>query len=211
MFMIRDMPKLHSPFVREMINGKYIVIDKINEGYEWVFNDTSVIATEKLDGTNVSILIDDGIIKSVWNRTERVPFFNKGKQYIINGIQEAYSRGYLDFLSDGQHFGELIGVKVNGNRHQVKDHIFLPFESYVKKNLVYESWNKYPKDFESISKWFKESLFSLYACRVKGCNGIPVEQRSKPEGIVFVHPDGRMAKLRRDMFDWFEGKSHKEE
>jgi len=28
------------------------------------------------------------------------------------------------------------------------------------------------------------------------------------EGVVFTHPDGRMAKLRRDMFDWFKGKSH---
>ncbi len=28
------------------------------------------------------------------------------------------------------------------------------------------------------------------------------------EGIVFTHPDGRMAKLRRDMFDWFKGRRH---
>jgi len=28
------------------------------------------------------------------------------------------------------------------------------------------------------------------------------------EGIVFTHPDGRMAKLRGDMFDWFKGKRH---
>ena len=28
------------------------------------------------------------------------------------------------------------------------------------------------------------------------------------EGIVFTHPDGRMAKLRRDMFDWYEGRRH---
>lgn len=28
------------------------------------------------------------------------------------------------------------------------------------------------------------------------------------EGIVFTHPDGRMATLRRDMFDWYEGRRH---
>jgi len=28
------------------------------------------------------------------------------------------------------------------------------------------------------------------------------------EGIVFTHPDGRMAKLRCDMFDWFKGRRH---
>lgn len=205
------MPKLHSPFTRKMVDDQYVVINEVNKGYEWVFDDNAVVATEKLDGTNVSVLIEDGIIKSIWNRTERVPFFNKGKQYIIHGIQESYSRGYLDFLGDGQHFGELIGAKVNGNRHEIKDHIFLPFDSYVKKNLVYESWNKYPKDFDSISKWFKESLFSLYHCRIKGCHDIPIEQRVKPEGIVFYSPDGRMAKLRRDMFDWYEGRQHKED
>ena len=30
------------------------------------------------------------------------------------------------------------------------------------------------------------------------------------EGIVFTHPDGRMAKLRKDMFPWFVGRRHKE-
>ena len=30
------------------------------------------------------------------------------------------------------------------------------------------------------------------------------------EGVIFTHPDGRMAKLRRDMFEWFKGAKHKE-
>ena len=83
---IKDMPKLLSPFVREEINGNYIVTDKIAEGYEWVFDDDSVMAVEKLHGTNVSIEIRDGVIVGVWNRTERVPFFNKGKTFITEGI-----------------------------------------------------------------------------------------------------------------------------
>ena len=29
------------------------------------------------------------------------------------------------------------------------------------------------------------------------------------EGVVFTHPDGRMAKLRIDMFDWYKGPRHK--
>jgi hypothetical protein len=28
------------------------------------------------------------------------------------------------------------------------------------------------------------------------------------EGLVFCHPDGRMAKLRRDMFDWYKVPRH---
>jgi len=51
---IRDMPKIESPFIRKEIDGNYIVTPEIAEGYEWVFEDDSVMAIEKLHGTNVS-------------------------------------------------------------------------------------------------------------------------------------------------------------
>lgn len=195
------MPKLESPFVRKEIDGRYVVTAKIAEGYEWVFKDDSVLAIEKLHGTNVSILIQDGIITSVWNRTERIPFFNKGKIHIILGILESYKRGYTEFLLDGQHFGELIGEKVNGNPYKLKGNLWIPFSAYSRKHLSYNSWGKYPKDFKSISEWFK-TLMPLYTTRQGDKEGFV-------EGVVFTHPDGRMAKLRKDMFNWFEGKEHK--
>lgn len=205
---IKDMPKLESPFVRIMDEKlNYIVIDKIVEGYEWVFNDETTMAVEKLHGTNVSIQITDGIIIGIWNRTERIPFFNKGKQHIIMGILNSFSKGYTEFLSDGQHFGELIGPKVNGNPYKLKEHIWIPFETYGQKHLSYTCWGKYPKTFASISEWFKE-LMPLYSLRIHGKveEGDP-EKLHFVEGIVFTHPDGRMAKLRCDMFDWFKGES----
>ena len=196
---IKDMPKLHSPFVRKEINGLYVVTDEIAEDMEWVFEDESVMAIEKLHGTNVSIEIRDGVITGVWNRTERVPFFNKGKKFITEGILNSFSNGYTEFLGDGQHFGELIGPKVNGNPYKLDEHIWIPFGSYGQKHLKYKCWGKYPKTFESISEWFKE-LMPLYMSRRGDREGFV-------EGIVFTHPDGRMAKLRCDMFDWFEGTS----
>ena len=202
---IIDMPKLESPFVRKEINGKYVVIPEITEGYEWVFSDPSVTCTEKLHGTNVSILIQDGVIVSVWNRTERIPFFNKGKKHIIEGLLESFSRGYMEFLCDGQHFGELIGEKVNGNPYKIKGNLWIPFSTYAQKNLKYTSWGKYPKDFDTISEWFKE-LMPLYCLKVHGKEG-----HKFVEGIVFTHPiTGQMAKLRKDMFGWYDGKRHKE-
>jgi len=199
---IRDMPKLKSPFVR-VLNEKneYVATDKIEEGYEWVFEDESVMAIEKLHGTNVSILIQDGIITGIWNRTERVPFFNKTKQFIVRGILESFQKGYMEFLPDGQHFGELIGEKVNGNPYKIKGNLWLPFESYGQKHLKYKCWGKYPKTFDSISEWYKE-LMPLFATRRGDKEGFV-------EGIVFTHPDGRMAKLRCDMFDWFNGERHR--
>ncbi len=208
---ITDMPKLESPFIRKEINKIYVVTNEIAEGYEWVFEDKSVMAIEKLHGTNVSIYIQDGIITAIFNRTERIPFFNKGKQHIVMGIMNSYSKGYMEFLPDGQHFGELIGPKINGNPYKLDEHVWVPFETYGQKHLKYKCWGNYPKTFESISEWFKE-LMPLYNLRVHGkiiaTNGDKkVEQKQFVEGIVFTHPDGRMAKLRCDMFDWFKGKS----
>ena len=199
---VRDMPKIQSPFVRKIINGNYIVTSEIPDGLEWVFNDDSVLATEKLDGTDVSIVIENGMITSIWNRTNRIPFFCKGKGFIIEGLLESFDRGYCE-LPDGQWFGELIGPKVNGNPYNLKRHIWIPFETYVKDHLRYKSWGKYPKTFGAISAWFEKDLFSLFVRRGGEIfNEGFGNQVTFPEGIVFVHPDGRMAKLRRDMFPW---------
>ena len=217
---IIDMPKIESPFVRKEINGEYIVTPEIVEGYEWVFDDDKVMAIEKLHGTNVSIMIQDGVITSVWNRTERIPFFNKGKKFIIEGLLNSFERGYMEFLGDGQHFGEVIGKKVNGNPYKIEGHLWIPFETFCQKHLRYKSWGKYPKDFQTISEWFKE-LMPLYSLMVGSGQEIterdPLDNLSIVhtgrytgfvEGIVFTHPDGRMAKLRRDMFDWYTEGRH---
>jgi len=199
---INDMPKLESPFVRKMIDSYYVVTSEIAKEYEWVFNDDSVMAIEKLDGTNVSIIVEDGQVKAIFNRTERIPFFNKGKQHIVLGVMEAYNRGMIEVLGDGQHFGELIGEKVQGNPYKIQGHLWVPFNTYARKHLLYKSWGKYPKTFDSISEWFEKDIFSLW---FRQKNGGAVEF---PEGIVFTHPDGRMAKLRRDMFSWFKSDSY---
>lgn len=206
MIKIKDMPKIQSPFVRKVINGEYIVTDEVTEGYEWVFEDESVMAIEKLHGTNVSIEIRDGQIVGIWNRTERIPFFCKGKGFIVKGILNSFDKKYMEFLGDGQHFGELIGPKVNGNPYKLEENLWIPFESYGQKHLAYTCWGKYPKTFESIREWFKE-LMPLYNLRIHGKTD-PLVDAHFVEGIVFTHPDGRMAKLRGDMFDWFEGRRH---
>jgi len=198
---IKDMPKLKSPFVRELIDGQYVVTPQIEEGYEWVFEDDTVLAVEKLDGTNVSIIIENGKITRIFNRTAEVPFFNKGKSFIIQAILESFDRGYCN-LTDGQYFGEVIGPKLGGNPYKLDNHLWIPFDTYGRNHLMYKSWGKYPKDYDTISNWFKDDLFSLFIRRT-------THEIEPPEGVVFVRPiDGLMAKLRRDMYPWFEGKSH---
>ena len=198
---IHDMPKLESPFVRKEIDGNYVLTNEIAEGYDWVFDDDSVMAIEKLHGTNVSIVIVEGQVVELYNRSERIPIINKGKDYITKGVLESFKRGYMEFLGDGQHFGELIGEKVNKNKYNIKGNLWIPFETFAQKHLRYKSWGKYPKDFDTISKWFENDLIPLYS----SMNG---NREGFVEGVVFTHPDGRMAKLRRDMFDWYKGRRH---
>lgn len=208
---IKDMPKLESPFKRILnANGKYVVVPEITPGYEWVFEDPNVLAIEKLHGTNVSIIIQDGIITAVYNRTERIPFFNKGKAHIIRGILKSYERGLMENLLDGQHWGELIGEKINGNPYNIKGNIWIPFETYGQEHLAYKSWGKYPKTFDAISEWFKEDLMPLYCLR-RGNDVMDYMGDSMfVEGVVFTSKDGKMSKLRRDMFSWYSGPRHKE-
>ncbi len=197
---IKDMPKLESPFVRKEIKGKYVLTNEIAEEHEWVFEDESVMAIEKLHGTNVSIIIENGVITMFFNRTQRIPFFSRGKKYLMEALLNSHERGYMDLLEDGQHFGEVIGPKVNGNPYKLDEHLWIPFKTFGQKHLRYKSWGKYPKDFKTISNWFKE-LLPLYSS-MKG------NREGFVEGVVFTHPDGRMAKLRCDMFDWFKGRRH---
>lgn len=218
-----DMPKLESPFVRKLIDGKYVVTPEINPGYEWIFNDPSVIATEKLDGTNVSIVIEKGIVIRIYNRTNLVMANglrienNKGTRYILDGVMGAIEKGYVERLGDGQHFGEVIGPKFGRahgggpNPYLLEKHIWIPFNTYVKEHLRYKSWGKYPKDFQTISNWFKDDLLPLFFMRIHGDklkDRDAVHHVPYVEGIVFYHPNGLMAKLRKDMFSWHEGKSH---
>jgi hypothetical protein len=204
---IFNYPKIECPFVRKEVNSHYVVIPEINPGYEWVFEDAGVMAVDKIDGTCVNLIIEDGNIHRIFNREEEKFIFNinqtKWEGACMEGIAHAIQKGWIK--GDGQIFGELIGPIFNGNRHQIPHHLFVPFD-YLLKSCFWKSWvqNKYPKTFEAISAWFKDGLISLFNQRLN----LPEIQA---EGLVFYHPDGRRAKLRRDMFEWYSGsKRHKE-
>ena len=201
------MPKLESPFIRKIINGAYVVTPEINPEYQWVFEggEKDVACMEKLDGTSCSVLIENATITGIWNRKNRIPFFGKGTKAIIEGILESYDKGYCE-LQDGQHFGELIGRKFAKNPMKIEGHLWIPFNSFGMKRLVYNSWHKYDKTFEGISDWFRKpieegGIFSLFARR----RGLELQ----PEGVVFHNlKTGKMCKLRRDMFDFYTGRRH---
>ncbi|MFH1890482.1 MAG: RNA ligase family protein [Candidatus Kuenenbacteria bacterium] len=206
---IKNFPKIESPFIRKMIGGHYIVTPEIDPEYKWVFQDEGVLAVDKIDGTNICLRIKDGKVIQIFNRkNEKYVFPPSIKQTAwegacMEGIAKAIQKEWLKGLSDGDYYGELIGELINANPHKLQGHLLVPF-SYLIRKCHWRSWikNQYPKDFDTISEWFKE-MPSLFNQTMK-------LEEVKAEGLVFYHPDGkRMAKLRRDMFDWFKGDRHK--
>ena len=205
---IKDYPKTQGVFVRENVGKRYLAKPEVLEGQEWVF-DHGVQAVDKLHGTNVCVILDkQGNVLAIDNRTQRL---QDGMQLDVRnakdqsramiGVFEAAKRGWFKdiHLEDDftRVYGELIGPGINGNMHEVSGPTFVPFQ-HLKGSCAWKSWveGRYPKNFESLSESFKElpSLFSKKYC----------QRDILAEGLVFWHPDGRLAKLRRDMFEWYK-------
>jgi len=217
---IRDFPKLESPFERENINGIYQVVPKLKEDYAWIFTD-KCLAVDKLDGTNVSVTVEDGKIKHIFNRTARIDIW-KAKPWFFNGVRNAIETKNFnpDMLEDGQYFGELIGPKIQSNPYNLEEARWVPFK-YLKENYAYKFWKDIiaecqgktvEEQFKIVEDVFK-NLWSIYK-RQRGIKGdvnetTPFEGTLAAEGIVFYNIEtGSMCKLRRDMFAFYRGRRH---
>ncbi|MFH0906134.1 MAG: RNA ligase family protein [archaeon] len=212
--MAKDFPKLESPFIREMINEKYIVTPKIDPKYLWIFDKTKVIASEKIDGTNVSIVIDKEKITEMYNRENEIGILTNKKFFsFIDGVNYSLYKELFETSNSRQVFGELIGPNIQLNAYKEERAIWIPFD-WLREHCSYKFWNKLIEEeiegknlreeelFEKVSNIFKE-LWSLYYRRKNG-------EKIFAEGIVFYNKEtGEMCKLRRDMFSWYLGDSHK--
>jgi len=222
--MLSDFPKLHCPFIRQTFkinSGQYkeararfnlrrpevyLVVDKINSGYEWVFDDEDTIAVEKLNGTNIKIRTENGRLSAVQNRKNIIdPLQIMGSQgFIMEGLFRAIDKGYIK--KDGEQAGELIGPKVQANPYKLDSHLWYPFDKAIT-SLSYKSFYEHERSFDNWSLWFKDWLFSRFY--TKKFAKIGKDDKIFAEGVVFYNlkrkSQGKvwMAKLRRDMFDWY--------
>ncbi len=217
-----DMPKLQSPFTRKEVGDDYVCIPEINKDYRWVFTEKS-IAIEKLDGTNVSIVVKQGTIISIYNRKNLIDLWKKGNKIFTSGILETIDRQLITVkrMGDGQYFGELIGARINGNQYQQDQPVWFPF-SVLEERYRYKFWDDFVKELDGLSdeeiydkvRDLFKGLWSLYKRR-KGIKGDVGENTSfeglAAEGLVFYNTEtNQMCKLRRDMFDFFKGAQHKD-
>ncbi len=221
---LTDFPKITCPFIRQTYkvnreqfkqHGRkyglrkpevYLVVDRVNPGYEWVFEDPDTFAVEKLNGTNIKLKTEKGRLIALQNRKNVLDPLQiiGGKNFIIEGIFRSIGKGYVK--ADGEQTGECIGPKLQGNPYKLDIHEWYPFEKAIS-DLRYRSFHEHERTFDNWSSWFKDWLHSRYYQKIASKKGI--DDKVFAEGIVIYNLKRKeekqtwMAKLRRDMFDWF--------
>ena len=165
------------------------VINKPRAGTEWVFAGEG-IATEKIDGTNIRVTVEHGSITKVEKRR------NPTREEKSKGVEPGYVDAHRDdpadkhifkavnglqqdigILPDGIYPCEAVGPKIQGNPLNLAIPTCYMFTIYPK------TVPDVPRTYEGL-KTFLANFASLYS------------PGNKAEGIVFHHPDGRMAKIK---------------
>lgn len=184
------MKKIPSLFKRDYDNTR-LAYDEVTEGCEWVMNGEG-IPTIKWDGTSCAI-IDGEIYKRYdakhgktppegaipcepernehtghWPHWVKCDIDSKSDKYHFEGLNN-YKEANKGQIEDGTY--ELIGPKVNGNKHLFGIHQLL---KHGDMHLDLKELS-----FEYIKRW---------------CGNREIE------GIVWHHPDGRMCKVKRKDF-----------
>ncbi len=195
----------------------YLATPEINPDVyvSWVW-DEDAYAVEKLHGTNLCIEMKEGCLETMQNRLNPMNFTKLvgNKQGIakagrfLEGVIHAAERNYLH--RDGVEYGELIGPSMNQNIHKTDRHLWYPFKR-AQKQLRYNSFGKFPKEYWGWSEWFRLHLKSILYCRLNGVHlrdAFSDDNVPFTEGIVIYkdREEGEkplMAKLRRDMFFWY--------
>jgi hypothetical protein len=185
---IAVMEKIPTLFERD---DRFRVLDRPRPECSWVF-DGEGIGTEKLDGTNVRLTVRYGQLVRIEKR--RNPSALQKRQGIVDGwyvdttegaedrwIREAARRTDVSEWPDGEHPCEALGPKIQGNPLGLDGHRCVPF-------------NREAPHYEAVPRGYAELRGYLS----------DLDSRFAPghlaEGIVFHHPDGRRAKIKRKDF-----------
>jgi len=185
-------------------HGNYVATGNFAPGFDWI-KDDGVIAAEHIHGTNVRIYVVKGNVEKVFTRRNDVtnPYGNKE---IFFSIEESQRRGLLH--RNGEECGTIPFTPAKLRADMIFDYPYWISRDYQKRRMSFDQWGKLPKTVENISNWLKEDLASQLkndldhfvdcGAPTHNTNGI-----ARPYGIVFFHPDGRVARVTCNMFSWF--------
>jgi hypothetical protein len=173
------MKKIPTIFERDWNGNRALVVNEVHEGCEWVFAGEGV-ATRKIDGT--CCMVRSGTLykrrelregDAVPTDFESVGYDDETKKTVGwvpvgCGSEDKWYREALKrgVPPDGTY--ELVGPKVQGNPEHYANHEFVSHGQT-------DTYDDVPRTFDGLREWMK---------------GRDIE------GIVFHHPDGRMAKIK---------------
>jgi Family of unknown function (DUF5565) len=178
------MKKIPTLFVRDWDGDRRYVLDKITPGCEWVIKGEGM-PTRKYDGT--CVMLDSA--GRWWARREVKPGKGRpagfvqletddetGKTVGWEPVEQSpFAKYHAEVTGRPGSYPpgtyELIGAKVNGNPEGVIGHQLVPHGIDEMPDT--------PRDFAGLAAWLHAHPY---------------------EGIVWHHPDGRMAKLKKRDF-----------
>lgn len=182
------MEKIPTLFERD---DRFRVVDRPRAECAWVFEGAGT-GTEKLDGTNVRLTVRSGLLVRVEKR--RNPSKAQKHQGIVDGwyvdaaegaedkwIQAAARNTDVSEWPDGEHPCEALGPRIQGNPLGLEEHRCVPFDVQVP------TYEDVPRSYDGLRDYLA-TLDSRFA------------PGHLAEGIVFHHPDGRRAKIKRRDF-----------
>ena len=183
------MEKIPTLFERD---DRFRVVDRPRAECAWVFSGEGT-PTEKLDGTNVRLTVRSGQLVRVEKR--RNPTKLQKQQGIVDGwyadadehsaedkwILAAARNTDVSGWPDGEHSCEALGPRIQGNPLELPECRCVPF------NLQAPKYQDAPRSYSELRE-FLAALESKFA------------PGHLAEGIVFHHPDGRRAKIKRKDF-----------
>ncbi len=184
------MRKIPTLFVRD---ARFKVTDVPHPDCDWVFAGAGT-ATEKLDGTNIRLTIRAGQVVRVEKRRNpdkrqkalgiHEPWYldadpyGPADRFIFEAVQNTDVRSW----PDGEHSAEALGPKIQGNPLALSLHQCVAFDLHAP------AYEQVPRDFHGL-RAFLATLSSLF------------QPGALAEGLVFHHPDGRRAKIKRKDFE----------
>jgi hypothetical protein len=184
-----EFEKMFPPFIRDLKTG--LCIQEVAKDWAWCFDPSQAIVLEKLDGTNVKIEVD-GVNLTIYARNQThkgyVPVMlnDTAYKYIVQGVVNRVA-ARSKRIKDGTHYGEVLGPAIQSNPYGLNTHMWYTFEPHKDGVKAYkdapvgdnfEAWKSYILNLKSL-----------------------LNPNVEAEGIIFLNRnDGRMAKLRKDMF-----------
>lgn len=180
------MKKIPTLFARDWDGDRRYVLPQVTPGCEWVINGEGT-PTRKYDGT---CMMFDG--ERWWARREVKAAKPSPEGFVALETddetgktvgwepveQSAFARWHAEAAADDDGHGwdpgtyELVGPKVNGNPENAPSHMLLMHED---AHILDDA----PRDFDGLATWLHSHPY---------------------EGIVWHHPDGRMAKIKKRDF-----------